>query len=416
MGRGGGQQVAILERQALGVDRVHLLGLADRHDIGRAALHHSDMGPAGAEILCHVVAAVAGADHDRLASLPGRAVRIGTGMHHRAGEGVETRQRRLDRNGAHAGGEDDMARMQHALRPVATLQRHRPALRALVVVARGELRVGPVVEIEILDIGLEPVRQLVLGNEHRESRRERHQRQVIDVHLVVQGERVIAPPPVVADPLVAIDDQSIHAQRPQARGGGKARLPAANDEHDGITVLVGLRLHPLVEPVGAAEVATIALGVAQLARPSVGPAVQFLEGGEQRPRPPRSAIVDQTRDGVGSTEGRLELEDRLDAVDARPLHATRRRAHGGDMDVSRRGSRQHRRQRRLDRRPPGMSDDVPGEGEHVAPMSVGDKGRRDGNGILRLKRCPERVEPARRDFPGFVGSFSKLYRHQRYSG
>ncbi len=371
------------------------------------------MGAACAQILRHVVAAVAGADHDRLAPVPRRAVGVLAGMHHRAGEVVEARERRLDRNGTDAGGEDDMARMQHALGAVAALQGHRPALRGFVIAAGGQLRVGPVVEVEILDIGFEPVRQLVLGNEHRKGRRERHQRQVIDVHLVVQGERVIAPPPVVADPLVAIDDQRVDAQRPQARGGGEARLAAADHEHDGIAILVGLRLDALVEPIGAAEVAAVALGIAQFARPAVGPAVQFLERGEQRPGAPGSAVVDQTRDGVGPPEGRLELEDRLDAIDAGPLHAARRRARSRNVDVPRRGPRQQRRQRGRDRGPSRVSDDVPGEGQHVAPVSFGQEGSRDGRRILRLEGGSKRIEPVRGDLSRLVRNVGNLYGHER---
>ena len=108
---------------------------------------------------------------------------------------------------------------------------------------------------------------------------------------------------------------------PAAARGGEARLAAADHEHGRIAILVGLRLDPLVEPVGAAEVAAVALGIAQLARPPVGPAVQLLERGEQRPGPPLAVGLDEAHDGVGMAKGGLEPEDRLDAVDAGPLRA-----------------------------------------------------------------------------------------------
>ena len=218
---------------------------------------------------------------------------------------------------------------------------------------------------------------------------------------------------------VAIDDQRVDAQRAQARRDGEARLAAADHEHGGIAILIGLRLHTLVEPVVAAEVAAVTLGIAQLARPSVGPAVQFLERGEQRPGLPRAAVFDETHDGVGMTERGLELEDRLDAVDAGPLHAARWRARVGNHHIPRGGARQHRRQRRRDRRSPGMGDDVPGEGQHVAPVPVGHEGRGDGSRVLRLERRRKLIEPARCNFPcivlGFVQGLGKLYGHPRYS-
>ena len=201
------------------VDRIDLLRLADADDVGRAALHDGDVDAAGAEILRHVVAAVAGAeDHapcgpssrrrwcsaPECITSPLKASRPGSV--------------RPDRDAADAGGEDDVPRLHRALAAVAAPQRHRPAALALSS-QRPPASSVPVQKLSssALDIGLEPVGELVLGDEHRPGRRERHQRQVVDVHLVVQRERMVAQPPVVADALVAVDDQRVDAEMVEPR-------------------------------------------------------------------------------------------------------------------------------------------------------------------------------------------------------
>ena len=62
---------------------------------------------------------------------------------------------------------------------------------------------------------------------------------MIDLHLVVQRERVIARAPVVADARVAIDDQRVDAELGEARGDRQAGLAAADHQHRRIAILVG---------------------------------------------------------------------------------------------------------------------------------------------------------------------------------
>ena len=81
------------------------------------------------------------------------------------------------------------------------------------------------------DIGLEPVGELVLGDIDRPVRRERHIGQVIDLHLIVQRQRVIALAPVVADARLAVDDQRIDLQLLQPRRDRKPGLSAADHQH-----------------------------------------------------------------------------------------------------------------------------------------------------------------------------------------
>src|SRR5262252_96183 len=95
------------------------------------------------------------------------------------------------------------------LTPVGATKLDRPTSLRLVVAAAGELGAGPAVELHAVHIGFEPRGELVLRDIGRPVRRKRHVGQVVDVHLVVQDQRVITVAPVVADALLAIDDQRV---------------------------------------------------------------------------------------------------------------------------------------------------------------------------------------------------------------
>ena len=62
------------------------------------------------------------------------------------------------------------------------------------------------------------------------------------MHFVVQGERVVALAPVVADALVAIDDQRVDAERAEPRRDREPRLAAAHHQHGRIVIGVGRAL------------------------------------------------------------------------------------------------------------------------------------------------------------------------------
>src|SRR5262249_4628267 len=75
--RGDREQIAILQRGALVVERIgQLCAGLDVDDQRRAALDKRDMSAARVEILGDVMAAVAGADDDGVAALPGLAVLV----------------------------------------------------------------------------------------------------------------------------------------------------------------------------------------------------------------------------------------------------------------------------------------------------------------------------------------------------
>ena len=232
-------------------------------------MHERDLGPARMQVLRDVVAAVAGADDEDVLALPRLAVVVLAGMQNRAAEVAQCRHVRKVRNAADAGRHDDVARMHLPPRAVRPTEQGGPALPPFVVRAALELGGGPVVQLHRFDIGLEPAGELVLGDVGRPARRKGHVGQVVDVHLVVQGERVIALAPVVADARPTVDDQRIDAQMGEARCDRKPGLSPADDEHGRIPLVIGGGRFPQVEPVGAAKIARIGLAAtAATARPA----------------------------------------------------------------------------------------------------------------------------------------------------
>ena len=213
------------------------------------------------QVLRDVVAAVAGADHESVLALPLLAVVVLAGMQNLAGEvrkvGISGRLGMPLTPVASTTWRGCIVRLVPSAPRSTTVQR--PCV--FVVAAALELGAGPEVQLHALDIGLEPVGELVLGDVGRPVRRKRHVGQVIDVHLIVQRQRVVALAPVVADARFAVDDQRVDVQLLQARGDRKPGLSAADDEHGRVAVGILRGGLAQVEPVGAAKIARIGLAV-----------------------------------------------------------------------------------------------------------------------------------------------------------
>ena len=60
---------------------------------------------------------------------------------------------------------------------------------------------------------------------------------MIDVGLIVQDQRVIAVAPIVADALLAIDDECVDLHLAEPRGNGQPGLPAPHHENGRIAVV-----------------------------------------------------------------------------------------------------------------------------------------------------------------------------------
>ena len=296
-----------------------------------------------------------------------------------------------------------MARAQLARRTVLVLERHRP-LPALLVIASGdEGGAGPVVQLQALDVSLEPIRQLILRDIDREGRRERHVGQVVDVRLVVQRQRVIALAPVVADARMAVDNQRIDAQLPEPRGDRQPGLAAADNEDGGIAVFVGARSVAAVEPVLGAEIAGAVRIVIVAPFERFFVAADFLQVGRKRPRqqlPGRLRVGHQPRHAGAKPDGGVEGEQGLDAVRAGAADPARRRTTLRDMKMRWLRACERLAQRRLDGRAPTHALDIPGERQDVAPQAVGLEQCGCCCGVLRAKRRFKAFEPALRGLGG----------------
>jgi hypothetical protein len=107
---------------------------------------------------------------------------------------------------------------------------------------------------------------------------------MVDMHLVVQSQRVIAVAPVVTDALFTVHDQRIDPQLTQARGDRKPRLPPAHDQHDRISLDILGRRFPEVEPVGTPKIARVGAALGPRSPNLFLEPFDFVERREQRPR------------------------------------------------------------------------------------------------------------------------------------
>src|SRR5262245_32431460 len=112
-------EVAVLQRGPLVIKRVwELRARLDIDDERRATLNQRDLGPARAQILRNIMAAVAGADDENALALPLLTVVVLAGVQDRAAEGPQRRDIGKVRNAADAGGHHDVARTQLPLRAI----------------------------------------------------------------------------------------------------------------------------------------------------------------------------------------------------------------------------------------------------------------------------------------------------------
>src|SRR3984893_11696208 len=102
-----------------------------------------------------------------------------------------------------------MLRTKRANAAVAAANPRHPCPRRFIVFGALKTGSGPEVDLHALDIGFEPIRDLVLGDVVRPGRREGHVAEVVDGSLVVQFETAVAKAPIVADALLPVDDQGI---------------------------------------------------------------------------------------------------------------------------------------------------------------------------------------------------------------
>ena len=213
-------------------------------------------------------------------------------------------------------------------------------------------------------------------------------------------------PPVVADPGLALDEHGAHVQLAQPRGEGQARLARPDDQHLGFAGGArrgGTRRRGGAggRPVASWRQHTVrgradrAQGAGFLLEP-----LEVFHRGEQGPGLPLPGIGVGEQPDVPAAPGdaRLEREERLDGP-----------ALGPALEHVRRGVLQPEPGRRAGRAPGGQPvrdpaaarerPQVPGQGEDVAPVAVGQEHARRGLRIARPDRGVETGQPRPRDLP-----------------
>jgi hypothetical protein len=204
-----------------------------------------------------------------------------------------------------------MLRTQQANAAVGAPDSRHPGLRRLVVFGALKRGPGPEIDLHALDIGFEPVGDLVLGDVIRPVRRERHVAEVIDRRLVVQLEAVIAQPPVVADTLLLVDHKRIEAQPLQLDRSGNPGMPAADHQNIRLAAFEGDFGLAFFEPVLPGKI-TVVRGRLDIAGFGCADLLD-IEQRRQRPRLRRRAGRRHQPDNAdGRTVRGIEPENRLD--------------------------------------------------------------------------------------------------------
>ena len=322
-GEGRREQVTVVQRRPLVIQRIDLLRLRQADDVARVALDHGHVGTAGLQVLGDVMGTVAGADDQRPLALPVLAIRIVAGVHDRALKHVQSGQVGDDGNGADTGGEDDMTRTHHAFRSVPALKIQGPGTGRDIMVAADKRGVGPAIEFHRLDIELEPVRQHVLRDIDRPGRWKRHVGQMVDVDFVVQGQGVVTAAPVVADALVLLDQQGIDAQGVQPRRNGQSGLSGPDHDNGRFPVRIGAGAVPVVLPVGAAEFPGKRVAPRPCGTEPLGMVLQPVQGGHQGPGAQFAGTVRvryQPDHTLSLTCGGAEIEENLQRFPTGAFH------------------------------------------------------------------------------------------------
>ena len=202
------------------------------------------------------------------------------------------------------------------------------------------------------------------------------------MHFVVQGQRVVAFAPVVANAGFAVDDEGVDAEAGEAGSDAEAGLAAADDDDGGVVVSVGASAVALVEPVLGAEVAGEFDAFGLVAAVDFRMAAQGLQrGGEAPAAGGAGGVGDEAGDSIDAARVGIEGEEGFDDRGAGAGDMAGRGAVGGEAEVGgsdlgggvQEGGGEGGRA--------GGGLDGPGEGQEVAPMGVGEEGGGESGGV-----------------------------------
>ena len=169
----------------------------------------------------------------------------------------------------------------------------------------------------------------------------------------------------------------------------------ADNDHRRIAIDIGARFAQPVAPVLGAEIArTVGLGP-HFERFLVS--LELFQRGDDGPGAQAGVGIGREAHDAGAAAQRgFEFEQGFDRFDAGTADPARRRSLRGNMKVSWRGARERFAQCRSDCGAARHRLDGPGEGQHVAPETVGMEAVGDSIGIARLQCSFEAREPSLR--------------------
>ena len=150
---------------------------------------------------------------------------------------------------------------------------------------------------------------------------------MVDLHLVVQSERVVTQAPVVTNPVFFVDDQCIHTQVAEPRSYRKSGVAAADHNYGGIAVRISPGLVQLVLPVGASKVARVRFPGRALPAGPFFESSEFLQSCQQRPGfvlPVFGLIGAEPDNAASPSHVCTEREERLDGLSANAHNVSRR--------------------------------------------------------------------------------------------
>ena len=131
---------------------------------------------------------------------------------------------------------------------------------------------------------------------------------MVDPHRVVQAQRLVAAPPLVAQPGMPVDDEMRDVELAQPGAQRDPALPAADDDHVGLggpAQLLGLGLPALEPGPSAGQHPVLGAHRSPLARRFLV-AGELVERGEQGERP----ALPQPEHAAAAADGGLELDQR----------------------------------------------------------------------------------------------------------
>src|SRR5262249_4957904 len=269
------------------------------------------------------------------------------------------------REAGHAGRQYQVLGPQHQALAGA-VDEDPPLAQALVKLRPITFRIGPVVELHDLDVHLQPVRELVLGREHRPVVGKRQMGRGALPTRTMQGQRLAAAAPAAAGARMLLKHEGRHRQPPQPRRQRDAALATADDDAVGLARAAerGLLLLQRLKPALA-----VAVGAVRDTHGATVPGLLLMpleRAGGPEPRP--SSAVLEPHVATPPAMAGLKAEPRLRPRFRLPGFAL-------DLEVAWADARQGRGQQLGDLLFAFDGADVPGEGHHVAPEAALSKQR-----------------------------------------